>query len=47
MLHFDELLDIAAGSRSSMKAILGAFKTWMDQSGRSRTKITCVLAMSV
>ena len=27
MLHFDELLDIAAGSGSSMKAIHGALDT--------------------
>ncbi len=41
------VIDKPSGSKSSMKAVQGAFNTWMDQSGRSLTEISRVLAMSV
>jgi len=41
------VIDKTSGSKSAMKAIQDAFNTWMDQSGRSLTEISRVLAMSV
>ncbi|MEO0370803.1 MAG: DNA-3-methyladenine glycosylase I [Pseudomonadota bacterium] len=41
------VIDKPAGSKSSMKAVQIAFNTWMEQSGRSLTEISRVLAMSV
>lgn len=41
------IIDKPAGSKSSMKAVQNAFNTWIDQSGRSLTEISRVLAMSV
>lgn len=41
------VIDKPAGSKSSMKAVQAAFNTWMEQSGRSLTEISRVLAMSV
>lgn len=41
------VIDKPAGSKSSMKAAQGAFNTWMEQSGRSLTEISRVLAMSL
>ncbi|AVO39269.1 DNA-3-methyladenine glycosylase I [Pukyongiella litopenaei] len=41
------VIDKPAGSKSSMRAVQGAFNTWMDQSGRSLTEISRVLAMSL
>lgn len=41
------VIDKPAGSKASMKAVQAAFNTWMDQSGRSLTEISRVLAMSV
>lgn len=35
-----------ATSRTAMKAVQGAFNTWMDQSGRTLTEISRVLALS-
>ncbi|WP_338549951.1 DNA-3-methyladenine glycosylase I [Roseovarius phycicola] len=40
------VLDKAPGSKASMKAVQAAFNTWMDQSGRSLTEISRVLALS-
>ena len=41
------VIDKPAGSKSSMKAVQDAFNTWMEQSGRSLTEISRVLAMSI
>jgi 3-methyladenine DNA glycosylase Tag len=41
------IIDKPAGSKSSMKAVQAAFNVWMDQSSRSLTEISRVLAMSV
>ncbi len=41
------VVDKTPGSKSSMKAVQGAFNTWMEQSGRSLTEISRVLALSV
>ncbi len=41
------VIDKPAGSKSSMKAVQTAFNTWMDQSGRSLTEISRILAMSL
>ncbi|MEX0284567.1 MAG: DNA-3-methyladenine glycosylase I [Paracoccaceae bacterium] len=41
------VIDKPATSKSAMKAVQGAFNTWMDQSGRSLTEVSRVLAMSV
>ena len=41
------VIDKPAGSKSSMKAVQAAFNTWMEQSGRSLTEISRVLAMSL
>ncbi len=40
------VVDKAPGSKSSMKAVQAAFNAWMDQSGRSLTEISRVLALS-
>lgn len=40
-------IDKPATSKTAMRAVQGAFNTWMDQSGRSLTEISRVLAMSV
>ncbi len=41
------VIDKPAGSKSSMRAVQAAFNTWMDQSGRSLTEISRILAMSL
>ncbi len=41
------VIDKAPSSKSAMKAMQGAFNTWMEQSGRGLTQISRVLAMSV
>jgi 3-methyladenine DNA glycosylase Tag len=41
------VIDKPAGSKSSMQAVQEAFNIWMQQSGRSLTEISRVLAMSV
>ena len=41
------VIDKPAGSKASMKAVQGAFNTWMEQSGRSLTEVSRVLAMSL
>ena len=41
------VIDKPSGSKSAMRAVQGAFNTWMDQSGRSLMEISRVLAMSV
>ncbi len=41
------VIDKPTTSKSAMKAVQGAFNTWMQQSGRSLTEISRVLAMSV
>ncbi len=41
------VIDKPAGSKSSMTAVQNAFNTWMDQSGRSLTAISRVLALSL
>lgn len=40
------VIDKPAASKSALKAVQGAFNTWMEQSGRSLTEISRVLAMS-
>ncbi|MBY6067042.1 DNA-3-methyladenine glycosylase I [Leisingera aquaemixtae] len=40
------VIDKPATSKSALKAVQGAFNTWMEQSGRSLTEISRVLAMS-
>lgn len=41
------VIDRPAGSRAAMRAVQAAFNTWMDQSGRSLSEISRVLAMSL
>ncbi|WP_071675338.1 DNA-3-methyladenine glycosylase I [Nioella nitratireducens] len=41
------VIDKPAGSKSSMRAVQGAFNVWMEQSGRGLTRISQILAMSV
>ena len=41
------IIDKQPSSKTAMKAVQAAFNTWMDQSGRSLTEISRVLAMSV
>ncbi len=41
------VIDKPAGSKKSMQAVQQAFNTWSEQSGRSLTEISRVLAMSV
>ena len=41
------VIDKPATSKTAMRAVQGAFNTWMEQSGRSLTEISRVLAMSV
>jgi 3-methyladenine DNA glycosylase Tag len=41
------VVDKAPTSKKAMSAVQAAFNTWMDQSGRSLTEISRVLAMSV
>lgn len=41
------VIDKAPTSKKAMTAVQGAFNTWMDQSGRSLTEISRVLALSV
>lgn len=41
------VIDKPATSKTAMRAVQGAFNEWMDQSGRSLTEISRVLAMSV
>ena len=41
------VIDKPAGSKASMKAVQGAFNTWMEQSGRSLTEISQTLARSL
>lgn len=41
------VIDKSPSSKRAMTAVQGAFNTWMDQSGRSLTEISRVLALSV
>ena len=41
------VIDKQPTSKSAMRAVQNAFNTWMDQSGRSLTEISRVLAMSI
>ncbi|WP_037308130.1 DNA-3-methyladenine glycosylase I [Ruegeria halocynthiae] len=41
------VVDKPVTSKKAMAAVQGAFNTWMDQSGRSLTEISRVLAMSL
>jgi len=41
------VIDKPATSKTALRAVQDAFNTWMDQSGRSLTEISRVLAMSV
>ncbi|WP_170343678.1 DNA-3-methyladenine glycosylase I [Ruegeria atlantica] len=41
------VIDKPATSKKAMAAVQGAFNSWMDQSGRSLTEISRVLAMSL
>ncbi|MEQ9242426.1 DNA-3-methyladenine glycosylase I [Roseovarius indicus] len=41
------IIDKQPSSKTAMKAVQAAFNTWMEQSGRSLTEISRVLAMSV
>ncbi|MEP3330539.1 DNA-3-methyladenine glycosylase I [Sedimentitalea sp.] len=41
------VIDKQATSKTAMRAVQQAFNTWMDQSGRSLTEISRVLAMTV
>ncbi|WP_170383260.1 DNA-3-methyladenine glycosylase I [Ruegeria atlantica] len=41
------IVDKAPSSKKAMAAVQDAFNTWMDQSGRSLTEISRVLAMSL
>ena len=43
----ENVIDKAPGSKSSMKAVQSAFNIWMDQSGRSLSEISRVLALSL
>ncbi|MBY6138819.1 DNA-3-methyladenine glycosylase I [Leisingera daeponensis] len=40
------VIDKPAASKTALKAVQAAFNTWMEQSGRSLTEISRVLAMS-
>lgn len=41
------VIDKPATSKTALRAVQGAFNSWMDQSGRSLTEISRVLAMSL
>lgn len=41
------VIDKPATSKTAMRAVQGAFNTWMEQSGRSLTEISRVLALSL
>jgi 3-methyladenine DNA glycosylase Tag len=41
------VIDKPATSKTALRAVQAAFNTWMDQSGRSLTEISRVLAMSL
>ncbi|MBU2983240.1 DNA-3-methyladenine glycosylase I [Lentibacter algarum] len=41
------VIDKAPSSKTALRAVQGAFNTWSEQSGRSLTEISRVLAMSV
>lgn len=41
------VIDKAPTSQTAMQAVQGAFNTWVDQSGRSLTKVSGVLAQSI
>lgn len=41
------VIDRPASSKAAMRAVQGAFNTWMEQSGRSLTEISRTLALSV
>ena len=41
------VIDKPATSKTAMRAVQGAFNTWMEQSGRSLSEISRVLAMSL
>ena len=41
------VIDKQASSKTALRAVQAAFNSWMDQSGRSLTEISRVLAMSV
>lgn len=41
------VIDRPATSKTALRAVQGAFNIWMDQSGRSLTEISRVLAMSL
>ena len=41
------VIDKPATSKSARRAVQAAFNTWMEQSGRSLTEISRVLAMSI
>ncbi len=43
----ESVIDKPASSKTAMRAVQGAFNTWMDQSGRSLTEISQVLALSL
>ncbi len=43
----EDVIDKPATSKGAMKAAQAAFNTWMNQSGRSLTEISRILAMSV
>ena len=43
----ERVIDKPATSKSALAAVQGAFNTWMDQSGRSLTEISRVLALSL
>ena len=40
------VIDKPATSKTALKSVQAAFNTWMEQSGRSLTEISRVLAMS-
>lgn len=46
-LTAEGVIDKPATSKSALRAVQGAFNTWMEQSGRSLTEISRVLAMSI
>lgn len=43
----EDVIDKPASSKKAMTAVQDAFNTWMEQSGRSLTEISRVLAMSL
>ncbi|KIC21647.1 DNA-3-methyladenine glycosylase I [Leisingera sp. ANG-Vp] len=45
-LMAEGVIDKPASSKAAMKAVQGAFNTWMEQSGRSLNEISRVLAFS-